>query len=142
MAYGLGLLLARILRNLSKINHLSPEFAMITNVIKLYRRATHPDATTPESAIERRFPRIARELSSRWSGRDIDNYLDSLLIDTRGHRMGFPAEVLEEIMFLAGIRWYLGKDVIPETMESPRDEFSFCADEFRRCGTNGSWVLV
>jgi hypothetical protein len=115
---------------------------MYTNVIEFDRREVRPHATTPESAIERRFARIARELTSRWKGQDIDAYLDSLLIDTRGNRMGFPSEVLEEIMFLAGIRWYQGKDVAPETMESPKDEFSFCTDEFRRCGTNGAWVLV
>lgn len=101
-----------------------------------------------ESAIERRFLRIANELIKRWKGPDIDTYLDSLLIDTRGNRMGFPEEVLEEIMFLAGVRWYLEKDAMAttlenqETMESPKDEFSFCTDDFRRCGTTGSWVLI
>lgn len=115
---------------------------MFANVIELDWRESRPNTTTPESALERRFPRIARELTSRWKRRDIDAFLDSLLIDTRGNRMGFPSDVLEEIMFLAGIRWYLGKDVEPETMESPKDEFSFCTDQFRRCGTSGAWVLV
>jgi|WetSurMetagenome_2_1015567.scaffolds.fasta_scaffold665196_1 hypothetical protein len=114
---------------------------MITNVFELYRREILPDATTSESEIERRFPRIALELTSHWNGQHIDSYLDSLLIDTRGNRMGFPSEVLEEIMFLAGIRWYLSKDHMPETLESPRDEFSFHTDDFRRCG-NGTWILT
>ncbi len=115
---------------------------MTASVIDLGRREIHPEAATPESAIERRFARIAHELTSRWNGLDIDAYLDNLLIDTRGNRMGFPADVLEEIMFLAGVRWYLGKVIEPETLESPKDEFSFCTDAFRRCGTTGSWVLT
>lgn len=82
-------------------------------------------AATGESAIELRFARIARELTARWHGSDIDEYLDGLLIDTRGNRMGFPPEVLEEIMFLAGVRWYMDKVKIPETMESPQQVFSF-----------------
>lgn len=99
-------------------------------------------ANKVESAIESRFPRIAREVMVRWPGPEIDAYLDSLLIDTRGNRMGFPPDVLEEIMFLAGIRWYLTKVETPDTLESPRDEFSFGLDEFRRCGTTGSWLLI
>lgn len=115
---------------------------MITNVFDFGRHERPAEMATTISAIERLFPRIARELASRWKGMEIDTYLDSLLIDTRGNRMGFPSEVLEEIMFLAGIRWYLSKDAEPSTLESPRDEFSFCTDEFRRCGTTGSWVLT
>jgi hypothetical protein len=134
--------LACLLLYIYQTNHLSPESIMITSVIDFDRRRIPPDTTMPESAIELRFARVARELISRWNGPDIDAYLDSLLIDTRGNRMGFPSDVLEEIMFLAGIRWYQSKDVIPETLEAPRDEFSFCTDEFRRCGTSGAWVLV
>jgi hypothetical protein len=120
------------------------ESAMITHLVEINRRDFRQVAaeSEPRSAIETRYPRIAHELSARWKGRDIDTYLDNLLIDTRGNRMGFPADVLEEIMFLAGIRWYLGKTEIPDTLESPRDEFSFCSDGFRRCGTTGSWVLT
>lgn len=114
---------------------------MIANVINRDRRELRTDAGS-ESALERHFPRISRELAARWNGPDIDAYLDSLLIDMRGNRMGFPSEILEEIMFLAGIRWYQSRHTTPETLESPKDEFSFCTDELRRCGTTGSWVLV
>lgn len=115
---------------------------MISNVIELRRREIKPEAPTSLSAIERRFPRIASELTYRWRRRDIDTYIDSLLIDNRGNRMGFPSDVLEEIMFLAGVRWYQGKDTLPETLESPRDEFSFHSDELRRCGNGTTWVLT
>jgi hypothetical protein len=99
-------------------------------------RKTIPNATTEprrvvpgDSAIEARFARIARELVARWNRVDIDDYLDSLLIDTRGNRMGFPPDVLEEIMFLAGVRWYMEKTRVPETQESPQIVFSFYRDE-------------
>jgi hypothetical protein len=135
--------LACLLLYIYQTNHLSPESIMITSVIDFDRRRIPPDTTMPESAIELRFPRIARELAARWNGPDIDAYLDSLLIDTRGNRMGFPPDVLEEIMFLAGDPLVSeARMSIPETLESPRDEFSFCSDEFRRCGTSGAWVLV
>lgn len=96
----------------------------------------------PRSAIEIRFPRIARELTARWQTPGIDFYIDSLLIDTRGNRMGFPPDVLEEIMFLAGVRWYLGHAEPPQSMESPRDEFSFCMDGLSRRGSAAPWVLT
>ncbi|MEW5788794.1 MAG: hypothetical protein AB1899_13160 [Pseudomonadota bacterium] len=112
------------------------------NVTAIGYRALRPCEAEPESAIERRFPRIARELMARWHGRDIDTYLDSLLIDERGDRMGFPADVLEELMFLAGVRWHMTRYVETDTMESPKDEFSFETDALRRCGTTGSWVLI
>jgi hypothetical protein len=118
------------------------ESAMFTHPVEFTRRESRHVVTDPRSAIETRYPRIARELAERWKSDDIDAYIDNLLIDTRGNRMGFPADVLEEIMFLAGVRWYLGHKETPKTLESPRDEFSFCTDGFRRCGTTGTWVLT
>jgi len=116
---------------------------MINHVAEYGRRDLQlsPRVPGPRSALETRFPRIALELAARWRSPGIDLYIDSLLIDTRGNRMGFPAEVLEEIMFLAGVRWYLSRTETTRTMESPRDEFSFCMDRFRGCGGASSWVL-
>ncbi len=115
---------------------------MNARIMNFSLRDSRSDESPSVCAIERHFPRIARELTTRWQGPGIDAYLDSLLIDTRGNRMGFPPDVLEEIMFLAGVRWFCGKVAEPETLESPPDEFSFCTDDFRRCGTTGSWVLI
>lgn len=68
---------------------------------------TVPNGWNSVCAIEKRFPRIARELCNRWQSDEIDDYIDSLLLDDRGDRMGFPIDVLDELMFLAGIRWHV-----------------------------------
>ena len=96
-----------------------PISSMSSRNITALARET-PGASHGGSAIELRFARIARELTARWHGSDIDNYLDSLLIDTRGSRMGFPPEVLEEIMFLAGVRWNTEKTPLPANQEGPQ----------------------
>lgn len=97
------------------------------------------------SAIEVRFPHIARALSTLWQTDQIGLYLDSLLIDTRGGRQGFPADVLDELMFLSGMRWHmLHLEAKPIDFQKP-DLFSFAAAneaDIRRCGTTGAWVLV
>lgn len=96
------------------------------------------------SAIEARYPHIARELSALWQTGQIELYLDSLLIDTRGGRQGFPADVLDELMFLSGMRWHLNHTGKVQDFQKP-DLFSFAAtneDDLRRCGTTGGWILV
>jgi hypothetical protein len=105
-----------------------------------------PIATTMErSAIEIHFPRIAQEICTRWLTDAIDPFMDSLLIDNRGDRRGFPAEVQEELMFLSGLRWHLQhEDKFVQEFQKP-DPFSFEAmneSDIRRCGTTGSWVLL
>lgn len=110
-----------------------------------FQRERHDFLSTPrgpECALERRYPRIARELAARWQRPGIEAYLDSLLIDARGNRMGFPSDVLQEIMFLAGIRWYLSGNTKRKSLESPRDEFSFCSSPLVGCASPGAWVLV
>lgn len=77
------------------------------------------------SSVERRFPRISRELGHLWNGPHIDRYLDDLLIDTRGNRQGFPAAVLEELMFLSSLRWQM---LNPEFLRADQgliDQFTF-----------------
>lgn len=95
------------------------------------------------SAIEKRFPRIANKLCALWGGQEIDNYIDTLLIDNRGARMGFPMDVLDELMFLAGTRWHLthlGETVIEST--SP-EEFNYSGNRTELCGSpSRTWVLL
>ncbi len=70
-------------------------------------RSQRTTTCDPLSAIEKRFPRIANELSIYWKSPNIDTYINGMLLDDRGDRLGFPLDVLDELMFLAGIRWYL-----------------------------------
>lgn len=97
------------------------------------------------SAIERRFSRIARELALRWQREDIDQYLNGLLLDDRGNRQGFPAEILEEIMFLSSLRWQLLNPQYNRADEGLAEQFSFNpvarSDSDYREATR-SWVLA
>lgn len=53
------------------------------------------------------YPRIIGELTARWCQHDIDAYLRQLILDERHGRRGFPPEIMEELLLLAGIRWQL-----------------------------------
>ena len=47
------------------------------------------------------FPHIANKIASLWKiPRQLDPYLDSLIIDDRGGRQGFPAPIAWEILRL------------------------------------------
>jgi hypothetical protein len=62
--------------------------------------ATLPLSVQP-LALMRRFPRIANQLAAVWSETpSVRSYLDSLLVDDRGHRQGFPQDVLRELLSL------------------------------------------
>lgn len=117
---------------------------MFAEVIDLRVREHFPAMDlNSQCAIERRFPHIVHELLKRWHSGDIDAYMDSLLIDTRGNRKGFPADVLDELIFLSGVLWHRNH-ANRDAMDQPHaEEFSFCAwdDQPRRCGTSGAWVL-
>lgn len=56
------------------------------------------------AALRGSFPRIVNHIAAVWDDpRAFDNYIDSLLIDTRGKRQGFPFPVIAE---LAELRTY------------------------------------
>ena len=96
------------------------------------------------SAIERRFSRIAKELATRWKDGDIDAYLDSLLLDDRGDRQGFPADVLEELMFLNSLRWQLQHPRYFRADEGLVEQFSFNPAshlDSRYCEPKRAWVF-
>jgi hypothetical protein len=62
--------------------------------------ATLPPSVHP-LALMRQFPRIANQLAAVWSETPaVRSYLDSLLVDYRGHRQGFPPDVLKELLSL------------------------------------------
>jgi hypothetical protein len=62
--------------------------------------ATLPHSVQP-LALMRRFPRIANQLAAVWSeAPSVRPYLEGLLVDNRGHRQGFPQDVLRELLSL------------------------------------------
>lgn len=118
---------------------------MFNKMIDLRLREQFYDNTgwDHQCALERKFPRIVQQLCRHWRNGDIDEYLDGLLIDNRGDRMGFPADVLEELIFLASIRWHLSH-AFPDVMDKPHaEQFSFQAwdDTAKTDGTSRAWVL-
>ncbi len=62
--------------------------------------ATLPNGLRPH-ALPRRFPHMANALAQRWSNPTaVRDYLDRLLIDTRGNRQGLPLDVADELATL------------------------------------------
>lgn len=97
------------------------------------------------SAIERRFSRIAQELAARWKQGDIDTYLNSLLLDDRGNRQGFPSDVLAEIMFLSNLRWQLKHPSFSRADEGLVEQFSCSRGSLldpEYCEPIRAWVLA
>jgi hypothetical protein len=52
------------------------------------------------SDLERHFPRIAEEFVKRWHTPMFEPFCYQLIVDERGNRKGFPAEVFAEILAL------------------------------------------
>lgn len=95
------------------------------------------------SAIEKSFPRISQEVCNLWQASEIDRYIDGLLLDDRGDRMGFPIEVLDKLMFLAGVRWHLIHlcgTVIQTTTAEPFDFTGNMHD--KNVADSKTWVLI
>ena len=55
---------------------------------------------TYASELEQHFPRIVGVIILQWGHPQLDRYVDSLLIDERGNRQGFPGAVVSELLFL------------------------------------------
>lgn len=50
------------------------------------------------------LPHLAEKLCSLWNSRDLDSFVDALLLDSReGQRQGLPPEVAQEMVFIAQI---------------------------------------
>ena len=59
-----------------------------------------PDDARPK-ILEEKYPRIINRISSLWKHPDeLMEYLDELLVDTRGGRAGFPMSVATELVNL------------------------------------------
>jgi len=120
---------------------------MFDNVFEFKHRPGRVSRTSWDdlSALERRFSRIAQELATRWKRGDIDTYLNSLLLDDRGNRQGFPSDVLEELMFLSNLRWQLENPSFSSADEGLVEKFSFGPTsnlDSRYCLPTSAWVLA
>jgi hypothetical protein len=59
-------------------------------------------------ALLKQYPRIANLLARTWNDpAQCQEYFDDLLRDRRGHRAGFPLDVLEDLLALRD--YYLGR---------------------------------
>ena len=46
------------------------------------------------------YPRICARVQQLWGTAECEAYLNTLVIDTRGNRKGFPAAMMEELLYL------------------------------------------
>jgi len=69
----------------------------------------------PRCALERQFGRIAEKIAETWPRTDCARYIDSLLVDERGGRQGFPPEVVSELFLLHAL--------LEDHRPSPRDRW-------------------
>lgn len=107
------------------------------------QRKSHRDVTEDCSDLERNFMRVAKTLSSLWQTPAVDRYLDGLLLDDRGDRMGFPIEVLDELIFLASIRWHQTHQCGTLIETTSADEFTYSGNRSDLCSPNSNaWVLL
>jgi uncharacterized protein len=86
-------------------------------VVTLTERANKWLEKIPEEArpklLQDQFPRIVNRISSMWNHPDeLMEYLNELLMDTRGDRAGFPLPVAMEI---ATIKDYYEMNIHPES---------------------------
>jgi hypothetical protein len=55
------------------------------------------------SPLEEHFPRLASEISASWGSPASFKQLQDLLMDSRGGRQGFPADVYSDLSFLLSL---------------------------------------
>ena len=54
--------------------------------------------------LERSYPRLLQKILSLWDApKEMEAYLNELVVDQRGNRQGFPKEVLQEILFISAL---------------------------------------
>lgn len=67
------------------------------------RVASGPTRLEVRAALEGMHPRLIRNLTGTWRTPEGCAYLKKLIIDDRGSREGFPAEVMSELLLLSEI---------------------------------------
>jgi hypothetical protein len=65
---------------------------------KVGARAEEPPFVT----VQKGYPRIAEAIETTWGHRELDDYLQRLIVTNHGDREGFPSPVLAALMKLSG----------------------------------------
>jgi hypothetical protein len=72
--------------------------AITLSIAKTVARAEEPPFVT----VKKGYPRIAEAIETTWGHRELDDYLQRLIVTNRGEREGFPGPVLAALMKLSG----------------------------------------
>ena len=70
------------------------------------------------SIHDRGFPHVANKIDWTWGTKECQEYLDTLVIDTRGNRQGFPVEVFKDILQLYFMAPLANNDDVNPWMET------------------------
>ena len=88
------------------------------------------DASVWPIALVDVFPRIVNRMAKLWRmPREMDRYFEDLLTDTRGHRQGFPLDILME---LSTLKDYYQTQAFPPSAR--RDVWDDSIDSWNRGG--------
>lgn len=74
----------------------------------------------PETLLSDKFQHILQKIEQLWGSKEAINYLDSLCLEERGDRQGFPIEIFNDISLIKQVHNFL----YPELDFSPYDPFS------------------
>jgi hypothetical protein len=66
---------------------------------KVEHRKGPPQKIEVRCALEE-YPRICARVQQLWGSTECEPYLNTLVIDTRGNRQGFPPPMMEELLYL------------------------------------------
>jgi len=73
------------------------------------------------TALEQRYERILKKIVELWNEPEIDDYFTSLIVDTRGGRKGFEADVFNDIQRLYKFRESERLREVEDKLESVRE---------------------
>lgn len=71
--------------------------------------------------LEERFARIVNRIAELWETPQLEHYFDDLLVDRRGGRQGFPAEVMSNIMSVHAVH----AAIVTAKAVDPNDPWGF-----------------
>ena len=68
----------------------------------------HTPVLSPEASAVERIGHIQNKVCMMWRSPELDSYLNSLLMDSRGgQRQGFPIEITQDLLFLTEFNKYV-----------------------------------